>query len=240
MAAKVIATATDKGGAGKTTLTMNLAAYWSTVEHRRVLLIDCDPTRVLERWHARGPLKEIPLLGNIDAHTITSAIDDNLDAYDVILVDCAGSEGQVELFAFGCANLVLIPAKAAEPDIAAAARTHLKVKETEKMMNARLRGRDTFTIDTRIVLTMVSKSTTVARHADKLIRAQPGLIPLGTLLRNLVAFSESTFRGSTPTLDEPAGAAAYDIRRLAREVGHLVGLPDFQAAAAPAPATAAS
>jgi chromosome partitioning protein len=50
MAAKVITVAQQKGGAGKTTLTAQLAVAFAG-DGQRVALIDIDPQASLAQWH---------------------------------------------------------------------------------------------------------------------------------------------------------------------------------------------
>lgn len=53
----IVTVTNQKGGVGKTTLSMNLATYWHRQEEAgRVTLIDADPQRSSERWRARGEL----------------------------------------------------------------------------------------------------------------------------------------------------------------------------------------
>ena len=49
----IVTVTNQKGGVGKTTLSMSLATYWHRQE-QRTALIDADPQRSAARWRARG------------------------------------------------------------------------------------------------------------------------------------------------------------------------------------------
>jgi chromosome partitioning protein len=60
----VIALATSKGGAGKSTLARGLAAHWLALG-RKPALIDADPTGTLsKRFNPQGPLGAVPVMGS--------------------------------------------------------------------------------------------------------------------------------------------------------------------------------
>lgn len=52
----IVTVTNQKGGVGKTTLSMSLATFWHRQERGSVTLIDADPQRSSERWRARGAL----------------------------------------------------------------------------------------------------------------------------------------------------------------------------------------
>ena len=53
---RVIAIVNQKGGVGKTTLSMNLATHWLR-GGQRVAVLDSDPQRSSVRWQARGEIR---------------------------------------------------------------------------------------------------------------------------------------------------------------------------------------
>ena len=58
----VIALATSKGGAGKSTLARGLAAHWFALG-RKPALIDADPTATLfKRYDPKGKLGPVPVI----------------------------------------------------------------------------------------------------------------------------------------------------------------------------------
>jgi chromosome partitioning protein len=129
---KIIAIANQKGGVGKTTTTVNLAASLGVLE-KKVLLIDADPQanassglgidvdsvaigsyQVLEHSNtaAEAIMKcSAPNVDIIPAHIDLVAIEiaSIKDQYDYILIDCAPSLGLLTLNALTAADSVIIP-----------------------------------------------------------------------------------------------------------------------------------
>src|SRR5690606_17326917 len=145
---KIIAIANQKGGVGKTTTSVNLAASLGVLE-KKVLLIDADPQanstsglgidvetveigtyQLLEHTNsARDAIinTSTPNLDIIPAHIdlvaieielvdkenreymLKKALEEIVDDYDYILIDCAPSLGLLTLNALTAAHSVIIP-----------------------------------------------------------------------------------------------------------------------------------
>ena len=84
---KLVAVANQKGGAGKTTTTMNLAAI--TAENSRVLVVDVDPQRSTTWWASTaGDDLPFDFADNTDISTLARLRD---LPFDVIFVDTPGN-----------------------------------------------------------------------------------------------------------------------------------------------------
>src|SRR5277367_2836832 len=85
----VIALATSKGGAGKSTLARGLAAHWFALG-RKPALIDADPTATLsKRYNPNGPLGAVPVIA--EPEELVAQVIDKLRAERTpVIVDTAG------------------------------------------------------------------------------------------------------------------------------------------------------
>lgn len=212
---KILVAATSKGGAGKSTMVVCLAAYWH-VTGKRVGLLDADPNETLTRWHnKRGTLSRTTLRTEHNEHAIIPVVRELASAHDVVLVDCAGFGNQCMVFAIGAADLVLIPVMTDEANVFEAVRTRRIVESASTLINR--------PIAVHSVLSRV-KRTGVADHArEQLVCLDTP--PLAAQLNDRVLFQEATFHGSSPTALAPSSLAARDVIRLAEEIEGLLWVP---------------
>lgn len=89
MAARIVAVAQRKGGAGKTTLVAQLGVTWA-LKGLRVMLLDVDPQASLSAWAAlraernRGPL---PAIMAVQGWRLATEIDRQRPAHDILVID---------------------------------------------------------------------------------------------------------------------------------------------------------
>src|SRR4051812_43330321 len=85
---KIVAVAGQKGGVGKTTTAMSLAAV--TAETNRVLLVDVDPQRAATWWAGRAGGR-LPFDFTTDTDPAHLARLRDISKYDVVFVDTPGT-----------------------------------------------------------------------------------------------------------------------------------------------------
>lgn len=138
MQAKIISVANQKGGTGKTTVSMNLAAGLS--KQGRVLIIDADPQGSASQWCSLStdekpfPVSVISVGANLPREVARFAKD-----YDFIVIDCPPTlESGVMQSALETSDSVVIPVLPSPVDLWASIRIADAI-ETAKLRNRKLK-----------------------------------------------------------------------------------------------------
>jgi chromosome partitioning protein len=207
----IIAIATAKGGAGKTTLARLILAR-AALAGLKAAAVDADFNRTLADWVATVARHPITVRHELDETRIAPLVGELDNAHDVVVVDTAGAASQATLFAIGCADLVLVPVAPSSADVVEAIKTVNLIRSAAQMLR-----RD---VPHRVVLTAVQPGTNVAEHIEREI-AKAGLPVLATRLHRLVAFQEMSFTGVAPT----TGLAGTQCTNLLKDIVALGGLP---------------
>jgi len=126
----VITLASRKGGAGKSTLTAQLAAQAHALG-RRVLVIDADPQGSLKLWHSRR-VDGLPKLVTPERGLERAIAFAMIEGFDTVFIDTAPTMWVVVQEAIRAATLVLIPARPGFFDLDAVQETVKTARERNK------------------------------------------------------------------------------------------------------------
>jgi chromosome partitioning protein len=207
----VIALATSKGGAGKSTLARGLAAHWLALG-RKPALIDADPTATLsKRYNPHGPLGAVPVIAEPEER-VSETIEELRTRHTPVIVDTAGFRNRTTISALVAADLAIIPLKPAAEDLDCAVATFDLIREINETPE-----RSENPIRTAMVLTMTMRGTVIARHVRNQLE-EAGYPLLKAEMPHRVAYPEAGIEGLSPSVIDPDGAAARDIAAIVHEI----------------------
>jgi len=201
---KVLAVASQKGGAGKTTLATNLADAL-TLAGEAVLLIDLDPQRSALLWSETPSAVQVvaasaPALAAAPFARLASA-------YAWVIIDCPPRLDDRTLAAVAVADLVLVPIRPTSMDLAVLPATLRAIE------HARL---------ARAVITQRPPRSVVADSAPAAIRAM-GLEVFASTIAFRQDYPDAHSVGQSAPRHAPKSKAAAEIKALLKEIRTLLG-----------------
>lgn len=203
----IIAVLNQKGGVGKTTLSVNFAAALALSGHRS-LLIDADPQASALDWQAsRSGENLFPVLG-LAKPTLHKDIPELAAHYDHVIIDGPPRVNELARSALLASDLVVIPVQPSPYDIWAADEI-VKLIEEVAIYREKLQSR--FVINRKIV------NTAIGRDVAEALKAYPAPVAKN-IVHQRVAFAESAASGLSVLEFEPKGAAAKELSSLVEEL----------------------
>ena len=208
MATHVTAVINQKGGAGKTTLAMNLAA--GLARRAETVIIDLDPQGSSRQWASLGsepfPATVKQIGGKWDARTLHQ----NYRAYGHMVLDCPPSlDSHASLQALRACDVALIPVLPSPIDLWASLRLPEEIAEARKV-NKKLKA--------YLVLNQLEpKSALSAAMHDAL--AEFGLPVLNAVIRRRAAYRGAALEGvSVYQMGSRGSQAAAEVEAIIQEV----------------------
>jgi chromosome partitioning protein len=203
-----IALLNQKGGVGKTTLSVHIAAALAG-RGLKVLLIDADPQHSAIDWTAARDASGLPAMFStvgMPVATIHSEIDKLAEPYDAVVIDGPPRVTALARSAIMASDLVLIPVQPSPYDVWASAEVVGLIKEATIYKPAL---KYAFTINRKVV------NTSIGRDVTDALAEFDGVPVLSASIGQRVVFAESAGSGRTVmemTSDSPA----------AREISALI------------------
>ncbi|OJX74801.1 ParA family partition ATPase [Magnetospirillum sp. 64-120] len=213
MSAKAITVAQQKGGAGKSTITAQLAVAYAQAG-KRVGIVDIDPQGSLAMWfEVRKMLVDQSGAGitflQASGWRLSTELDRMKRDLDVILVDSPPHAETDVRIAVRAADLILVPMQPTPLDLWATQPT-LDLAKKEKSQAIVVFNRTP------------PKGKLVDAVKAKILQAE---LPVAeTVLGNRVAFAASMMEGKGVVESNPRHTATKEIKALAVEIGTKLGL----------------
>jgi chromosome partitioning protein len=196
---RTIALVNQKGGCGKTTVALHLAAaFWQRGEN--VLVLDLDPQASAAEWHdARA--EPLPHVESVQPARLAKVVAHAREiATHVLVLDTAPHSEAAALEAARCADLILVPCQPSIMDL----RAMRKTVELLKLVK----------VPAFAVLNNVPAYGAIADEAAATIAADFGLPVCPVRFGDRVAYNRCLISGQVAQELEPLGKAAREVEHL--------------------------
>jgi chromosome partitioning protein len=205
-----IAMASAKGGCGKTTLAVLIAAELA-LEGYRVALLDSDLNQHASAFDAKASIPGFGVVPLIDEANVLGALRKAEAENDVVIIDLPGGSSTLALKALQRSSFVLIPCQASLPDARDANKTVAQIDDAQELTRARIARA---LIWTRLSSAFESRA---ARHVRQSVEGQD-LPMFATALMERAAFREFHLTGLVPRQVDPKSPAAVNVQAITAEL----------------------
>lgn len=203
----IISLLQEKGGAGKTTIAINVAAAIKELGFS-VLLVDSDPQGSARDWHTFNDGNTLDVIG-LDRPTIDKDIQKFAREYNYVIIDGAPHLSAMVTKTIICSDVILIPVQPSPYDVWASQSLVELVKQRQEITEGNPKA--AFIISRRITQTNIGKEVRSILEEYSL-----PVLKHGTYQR--VIYAESAAEGNTVFNGFYDNIAAIEMRLLTQEI----------------------
>jgi len=205
----IISILNQKGGVGKTTLSINIASTLA-LAGKSVLLVDADVQRSALDWAASRDAEPIFSVVGICTNTIHKEIKLLKPKYDYIVIDGPPRVYDVARSTIAASDLILIPIQPSPYDVWAAKEIVDLYKDVKEPLSTIKQIQAAFVINRVIQNTVIGRDVVDALNQYK--------IPvLDTSITQRVGFAETASEGTSVIEDDPDSKSGKEIKALTEE-----------------------
>jgi chromosome partitioning protein len=204
----IISLINQKGGVGKTTLSLNIAHAFA-LDNKKVLLVDADTQQSALTWSEKRS-SNLPFhVFALPTKTINREIQSFVKNYDFIIIDTSPRVTSVTESCVLASDLAIIPCQPSPYDVWASEESVKLVNKVKSVYKDNLKA--TFAINRKIV------NTSIGRDVSEAL-THMGVSVFKTTISQRVLFAEAAVNGMTVYDLEPEGKAAQEISKLVDEI----------------------
>lgn len=207
----IVGVLNQKGGVGKTTLSVNLAAALAR-GGSRVLLIDADPQGSALDWAAAREGEPLFAVVGLPRATVHREIGTVGKGYDHIIIDGPPRVTDLARSAIMASDVVVIPVQPSPYDVWAADEV-VKLIDEARVYKENLKS--CFVVNRKIA------NTAIGRDVRDALSVYP-LRVLASSLAQRIVFAEAAAQGRAVDELDPGGAAAVEVRAVLAELVEYV------------------
>ena len=223
MTCKIITVFNQKGGSGKTTMSMSIASALALdhklTKSKRVLVVDMDDQGTAVQWSAQAdgsapfPCTVVGL--HRAGHSIINEIKKFTTDFDYIVIDCPpGKDPVIPGSAMMVSDLAVIPMNPSPGDMWAAQGAK-KIAMDAKFNNADLK--------VRFLINNMPHNSSLSKEVADLVGQDSDVGVFESVIRSRTAFQVCMVEGVSVIQLEPNSKAAFEVRQLAKEIISLIG-----------------
>ena len=202
----------QKGGAGKSSLAISLAAEWHS-RGKKVLLVDLDPQGTSVTWGdvaAEAEVEAPAVVGMGDA--IRKQLPAVAADYEHVVIDCPPRAGKRTVGALMVADLAVLPCGPSPADVWALTEA-VEVLESAQGLRDELQA--------RIVLNgLITGSTLGGDVEEALAELSPSV--MASRIHSRVSMARTLATGQGVTVSEPGSIAALEVRKWVDEIEDIL------------------
>lgn len=217
-----ISVASDKGGPGKTTTAILIAAELA-LDGYRTCVIDTDINQQAMAFGEKTSIAGLTVIGDVDEGNILATLKRAEADAEIVIIDLPGGSSALALKAFHRSHFVLVPSQVSMPDVKAAMKTIAQIDDAQELAQSPIARAMLWT---RIMPGFESLPVRKVREA---VEASSDTRIFKTALMERAAYRDIHISGMVPRQKDPNSGPSANVSALTAEL--LASLAALQVSA---------